>query len=326
MVHPVVRSAGIDTAKLCWRLSVDSPAGRAAGSLATIPTSRAMQLPDKINGHRVLWYPAAGLLAAEGHPGGAGNLAPADSLPNYVALMSGSLREYGIDVPDDPVRFDHSRHGFAGFGRLDVTVNLDTHSTPAGLAILSGVAAIQPDARLQTIVIRQPGARAIETIAWRGKRGIVARTYDKSTESLSGPRATLVRFEDQRRWPTNTRRQTAELDASAVRDIFCRRFAPLWQASRGVHVVTTTRAAQLLRDAVTREEITARQAVNAAGHLFLAQADVRIGPRTTQWRHRRIAQALGLVLVDGEIAEQQVDIDLGQVLEQVVDGNHWAHG
>jgi hypothetical protein len=229
-------------------------------------------------------------------------------------------------VPDEPPRFDHSRHGFAGFGRLDVTVNLATDSTPAGLAIMSGVAAIQPDARLQTIVTRQPGGRAVETVAWRGKRGIVARTYDKSTEALSGPRATLLRFEDQRRWPTDTRRQTADLDASAVRDIFCKRFAPLWKASRGVHVVTRTKAAQRLREAVTREEITPRQAVNVAGHLFLAQADVQIGPRTTRWRHGRIAQALGLVLVDGEIAEQEVEIDLADVLGQVVDGNHWAIG
>jgi hypothetical protein len=191
---------------------------------------------------------------------------------------------------------------------------------------MSGVAAIQPDARLQTIVTRQPGGRAIETVAWRGKRGILARTYDKSTEALSGPRATLLRFEDQRRWPTNTRRQTADLDASAVRDMFCKRFVPLWKASRGVHVVTTTNAAQRLREAVTRQEITAGQAVRAAGHLFLTQAGVQIGSQPTRWRHRRIAQDLGLVLVDGQIAEQEVDIDLGEVLAQVVDGNHWAHG
>jgi len=319
----LVSSAGIDTAKICWRLDVDSPAGRAADTLATVPTSRARQLPAKINGHRVLWYPDAGLLAAEGHPAGDGNLAAADALPDYVSLTSRCLREYGIDVPDEPMRFDHSRHGFAGFGRLDVTVNLATPGTPAGLAIMSGVAAIQPDARLQTIVTRQPGGRAVETVAWRGKRGIMARTYDKSTEALSGPRATILRFEDQRRWPTSTRRQTGDLDSSAVREIFCKRFRPLWQASRGVHVVTTTRAAQRLREAVTREEITSRQAVNAAGHLFLAQADVQIGPRKTRYRHRRIAQDLGLVLVDGAIAEQEVEIDLAQVLEQVVDGDHW---
>jgi hypothetical protein len=322
----IVSSAGIDTAKICWRLDVDSPAGRAADALATIPTSRARQLPAKINGHRVLWYPDAGLLAAEGHPAGADQLAAAQSLPDYVALTSNCLREFGIDVPDEPLRFDHSRHGFAGFGRLDVTVNLATDSTPTGLAIMSGVAAIQPDSRLQTIVTRQPGGRAIETVAWRGKRGIMARTYDKATEALSGPRATLLRFEDQHRWPTNTRRQTAELDASAVRDIFCKRFAPLWQASRGVQVVTTTKAAQRLRDAVRREDISAGQAIDVAGHLFLARAGVQIGSQPTRWRHRRIAQALGMVLVDGEIAEQEVDIDLAQVLEQVVDGNHWAIG
>jgi hypothetical protein len=279
-----------------------------------------------INGHRVIWYPLAGVLSAEGHPGGKDKLAGVEALPGYVAAMSRALWDHGVQVPEQPMRFDHSTHGFAGVGRLDLTVNLQTDSTPVGLAIMGGVAAIQPNGRLQTVVRRQKGGRAIETVTWQGTRGIVARTYDKSVEAASGPRATLLRFEDQRRWPGGHRRDVEELDAVKVRSIFHSRFAPLWQAAKGVHVVTVGNAAQRIGEAVRAEEITPGEAVDAAGHLMLAQADVRVGSRATQWRHRQIAKRLGLVLVDGELVEEEVDVDLADVLEQVLDGEHWAQG
>jgi hypothetical protein len=241
--------------------------------------------------------------------------------------MHAAMHEAGIPVPIDPGSFDYSRHGFDGFGRLDLTVNLPAASTVEGLLILAGVAAIQPDTRLQTIVTRQPGGRAVETVTWRGRRGIVARTYDKSTESLSGPRATLIRFEDQRRWAKQHRRDLEDVGTSAAgRAIFARRFTPLWQASKGVKLVTHTKAAQHLRQAVTDERITPGQAILVAGHLFLEQADVRVGNRTTQWRHRKLARQLGLVLVGGELVEQEVEVDMEDVMARVLDEGAWNEG
>jgi hypothetical protein len=171
-------------------------------------------------------------------------------------------------------------------------------------------------------VRRQRGGRAIETVSWQGSRGIVARVYDKSTEALSGPRGTLLRFEDQRRWPSSSRRDLDELTATAVREIFCRRFQPLWRASRGVTVVSSTNAARRLAEAVEREVITAGQAVDAAGHLMLARAGVQLGHRSTRYRHRRIAESLGLVLADG--SADDVEVDLNEVLEGVMGTDAWG--
>jgi hypothetical protein len=284
-------------------------------------------MAEPIGGHQVIWHPGAGLLTAEGHPAGKGELSSCDRLPDYVSGMHAAMRAAGIEVPTDPGSFDHSCHGFDGFGRLDLTVNLPAASTAEGLAILAGVAAIQPDARLQTIVTRQPGGRAVETVTWRGKRGIVARAYDKSTEALSGPRATLLRFEDQRRWTKHHRRDLEDVGtAAAGRAIFCKRFTPLWQASKGVKLVTHSKAAQHLRQAVTDERITPGQAVLVAGHLFLEQADVRVGSRGTQWRHRKLARELGLVLVDGQLTEQEVEVDMEDVMTRVLDEGAWNVG
>jgi hypothetical protein len=280
---------------------------------------------ELIGDHRAIWY-ASGLLVAEGHPhpAGKGQLASCDRLPDYVSRMHGAMHAAGIEVPSDPGRFGYSRHGFDGFGRLDLTVDLSTESTAVGLGILAGMAAIQPDTRLQTIVTRQPGGRAVETVTWRGRSGIKARAYDKSTEALSGPRATLLRFEDQRRWPSEHRRDLEDVgSAAAGRAIFAGRFMPLWQASKGVKVVTHVNAAQHLRQAVTEERITPGQAIDVAGYLFLEQADVRVGSRPTRWRHRKLARELGLVLVDGELVEQEVEVDMEDVMTRVLDEGAW---
>jgi hypothetical protein len=280
-------------------------------------------VPEPINAHRLIWHPGAGLLTAQGHPAGAGSLAGSKALPSYVAGMTEALRRFGIEVPEEVPRFEYSKDGFEGIGRLDLTVDLELDSTVAGLAIMGGLASIQPSGRLQQVVTRQKGGRAIETVTWRGRSGIVARMYDKSVEARSGARATRLRFEAQQQWKKGHRRDVDELDAEYLRRMFHSRFVPFWRAAKGVHVVTTTKAAHRVREAVTAEEITAGQGVDVLGYLVAAQADVRLGDRTTQYRHRCLAQRLGLVLVDGELVEEEVEIDLHDVLEQVCDGEHW---
>ena len=283
---------------------------------------------ERIGGHRVIWYPTAGLLVAEGHPAGKGELASCDRLPDYVSAMHAAMHDAGIPVPIDPGRFAYSRHGFDGFGRLDLTVNLPAASTAEGLAILAGVAAIQPDTRLQTIVTRQPGGRAVETVTWRGKRGIVARTYDKSTEALSGPRATLIRFEDQRRWPSQHRRDVEDVGtAAAGRAIFARRFMPLWQASKGVKVVTSATMVERVAQAVREDRITPGQGIMVMGHLLAEQQGATLGrSQPTRWRHRKLARELGLVLVDGELVEQEFEVDMQDVMTRVLDEGAWNEG
>ncbi len=73
-----------------------------------------------------------------------------------------------------------------------------------------------------------------------------------------------------------------------------------------------------------------------AGHLLMEQAGVRIdqetrrGPdgelktvahRSTRYRHAKLASELGLVLVDGEFHEVEVDVE--QLMEAAFDASAW---
>jgi hypothetical protein len=131
---------------------------------------------ELIGDHRAIWY-ASGLLVAEGHPhpAGKGQLASCDRLPDYVSRMHGAMHAAGIEVPSDPGRFGYSRHGFDGFGRLDLTVDLSTESTAVGLGILAGMAAIQPDTG-RGALLGQPAAPATAAPAAPGRTPASAGT------------------------------------------------------------------------------------------------------------------------------------------------------
>ena len=244
MQHPPI-AAGIDTWSVAWYLRDGGDESRAAGALATVKQRRSRAFPDTIEGHRILWFEDARMLKAEGHPK-AGDLAPADPsfLAERVEALAVGLADYGVTVPKNDSPFDRTGSpGFAGVNRLDSTVDLE-RSPEVGRAILTGIAAVPPPGRLKTHIVRQEAGRAIETVSWVGRTGVMARAYDKGVESGShrfhGER---VRFEDQRRWPAGHRRTLEELTPSYVGDTFRRRFAPVWRATRGVTVTGVTKAA-----------------------------------------------------------------------------------
>jgi hypothetical protein len=92
--------------------------------MATRPTARGRLVDGEIGGHRIVWFPDAALLAAEGHPGGEGTLALADDLPGAYTALRGALEaSMEAELPGDR-RFSWSEHGAVGVRRLDTAVNL----------------------------------------------------------------------------------------------------------------------------------------------------------------------------------------------------------
>lgn len=259
-------------------------------------------------------------MVAEGHPDPEA-LCPPSELAGAVVRVSRSLREAGVDVPEHGRAF--AAPGFAGLDgvrRLDCTVDvqLEPH---VGLAVMAGIAALDPGRGFQVVVTRQAGGPAVETVAWRARRGIVARVYDKGVEASIAPRGARVRLEAQRRWQAGARPDPLELTAAWVRDRFERRFAPLWKASKGVRVMGPNAIAHHLRQLVADGVLSPGRAVDAAGYLFLEQAGVHVGSRATRYRHRSILQEAGIVL--DPCSTGDVEVDLQAVLEEALETDAW---
>lgn len=330
--YPVIDAAGVDTWSVCWYLGVDSPGQKAMQALATDRAPRSQLLPDKVAGHRVGWFPGTRLLFAEGHPAGEGSLCRSDELPASLERLSGCLRDYGILSPDFPLlpvfapEGPRSRggEGFGGIRRLDSTVDLSFDHPIEGLAALAGVAAL-PLPRMKTQVMREVGGRRVETVYFRGSSGkrVLGRWYDKGLESGAAPRGLRVRPEDQRRFPKESRLDVEAVASSTyVRDAFVRRFEPLWRASKGVKVGGVMELAARLAELQDEGAITPSEAKRIAGHLVLDAAEAQRQSRSQCFRDRADARRHGLVLADGVLDE--VEVDLGEVLERALDSDAWG--
>jgi hypothetical protein len=293
-------------------------------------------LPDSIAGHRVGWFPGSRLLFAEGHPAD-GGLCPPEGLPSAQARVQGALHDFGVLPPayklaprtkmvgleEVPLPCIGGK-GFAGIRRLDSTVNIEFDRASEGLAALAGVAAI-PLPRSKTQIIREVGGRRVETVYFRGSSGkrVLGRWYDKGVESGVAPRGFLVRPEDQRRFPKEARLDVeAVAESNYVRDAFVRRFEPLWRASKGVKVAGAIELAQRISELVDEGAMTPAEAKSVAGYLLLETAEANRQSRATRYRDRARCRDHGLVLADGVLDE--VEVDLGEVIERALDSEAWG--
>lgn len=289
-------------------------------------------MPESVAGHRVGFFPGSRLLFAEGHPRPDG-LAGADDLPTAFDLVAEGLCDRGVLPPPfrlrpigGPgfVRPVVGGTGFAGIRRLDSTVDLTFDDPSEGLAALAGVAAL-PLPRCKTQVIREVGGRRVETVYFRGSSGkrVLGRWYDKGVESGATGRGLHVRPEDQRRFGKEGRLDLEAVASSTyVRDAFVRRFEPLWRAAKGVKVGGVMELAQRLAELQDDGEITPAEAKRIAGHLVLDAANCHRQSQRQIYRDRASARAHGLVLADGVLDE--VEVDLGDVLERALDSSAWG--
>lgn len=329
----MVKAAGVDTWSVCWYLQEGSKRHRAVEAMATERAPRSRLIPEKIEGHRVGFFPGSRLLFAEGHPNPEG-LAGSDQLvPAFDRLVEG-LRDRGIEPPSyrsRPQAYGLGKEtralgdsGFAGIRRLDSTVDLAFENPAEGLAALAGVAAL-PLPRVKTQVIREVGGRRVETVYFRGSSGkrVLGRWYDKGLESGRLGRGLHVRPEDQRRFPKEARLDLEAVASSTyVRDAFVRRFEPLWRAAKGVKVGGVMELAQRLAELQDEGEITPGEAKRIAGHLVLDAAEAQRQSSRQCRRDRADARRHGLVLADGVLDE--VEVDLGDVLERALDSEAWG--
>jgi hypothetical protein len=324
-----IEQAGIDTWSPCWYVGEGSAAHRAIDSLATQPTRRGRLVPEEIDGHRLGWFPESRLLYAEGHPAGSGRLAHGEALGERLEALEGALRDYGVPVVTGSARGGSQllgtddRPGRAGVRRLDITTDVRCEDGGTGLAVLSGIAALSP-AALSSVIRRQRGGTAIETVSWMSARGLVGRAYDKGIEAMTAARGELVRLEAQYRWNRDQRRDAEELDTAYVRAKFAGRFVALWRASNGIKVVGHMAMKDKLIEAIEAGALTASQAEQILGYQLLAAGRDRAPgvSRTTDYRRRRLIEESGFVLADGACLED-VEVDLHAVFAEALEGDAW---
>lgn len=336
--------AGVDTWSICWYLREGSSAQKAIEAMATQPGPQSMLIPkhEDIAGHRVGWFPAQRMLFAEGHPSPEGLCSP-HGLSEALTEVSEALCDRGIIPPafrrspeggfnlhggvPAPASQRHMMGvGFGGIRRLDSTVDLHLDDPAEGMAVLAGVAAV-PVPRCKTQVVREVGGRRVETVYLRGSSGkkVLGRWYDKGVESGLAPRGTIIRPEDQRRYPKAARLDVEAVASSTyVRDAFVRRFEPLWRASKGVKVATATELAVKIKQLVDEGELTPGEGIRVAGFLLLEQAECNPQKRATRYRTRRLCADAGLVLADG--VNDEVEVELADIIERALDSQVWGMG
>jgi hypothetical protein len=299
--------------------------------MATAPARRSLLLPDTVAGYRVGWFPGPRLAFVEGHPRSVGLCAPAQLGDAFQALER-QLADVGLVFtpssahrPWRPATGDGPQApGFAGVRRLDLTVDLRFGSGAEGLAVLAGVAAF-PLPRVQTRVYRQPGGRAVETVALHGRSGrrLLGRWYDKGVESGAAPRGELLRPEDQRRFDGRSRLPLEAATPEACRGLFQQRFLPLWKATKEVKVATSTKLVERVHELVLAGELAGVEGERLIGHLVADEAALaeELVSRATCFRRRARCRELGLVLADG--VTDEVEVDLHAVLERALEAEDW---
>jgi hypothetical protein len=323
----IVTAAGVDTWSPSWYVDPDGRAARWLRQFATVGGARGSRLlPEPIGGHRVGWFPS-GLLFAEGHPDADGLCRPSELSARALGLQS-ALIAHGVPLDGRERAFrslGSSSPGWGGLRRIDATVNLESDSRSEGVAVLAGIAACIRDSAGHAEV-RFGLDRGVETVYLRGYAGkrVLGRWYDKGLEASTAARGRLIRGEDQRRWSKDDRRDPADLSGDVLRDGFRRRFYPLWKATKGVIVAGPIVIAEKLIEAVEAGELSAREAESLAGHMVLAVAGGRRGAglsRATAFRREQRARELGLVAAEGVL--QEVEVDVGSVLEAALETDAW---
>jgi hypothetical protein len=315
-LRPVPRSGrvmevGIDTISVGWYAEPTSKVARALTGLADFRARGAVLLSERVGGFRVGWFPASGLVFAEGHPS-PGRLCSCDELPGALGRLDDELWDVGIPVAEVPS---------AGVRRLDVSADVEFDSAPEGLGLLECVAGAsfgsgrlagyRSGRCLETVVVRSPGGRSL------------ARIYDKGFQlDRARERGRRLRLEAQWRFPHGARPTLEGLDGEALRERFKRRFRPIWQAAGGFSLGGPELLVERVAEAVRSGQLRPSRARSVVGYLMLRSAGVDQGAYRTVAELERECRELGLAVSMLESEGRRFDV--ASVLDECLQPGMWG--
>lgn len=304
-----VVASGVDTWSPCWYAEPGSSLMSAMEALATRTSGRARMLPESVLGCRVGWFPASGLVFAEGCAS-KGGLANADELSGALARLSGALCDLGVLVGPS------SR---AGLRRLDVAVDLWTDSSSEGAAFVEAVSTV---ALGRSKVVAYRSDRRVESVLLTTPRGrTYGRIYDKGAELDAAPWGRWLRMEAQWRFPRVLRPSPESVDSKYLRERFWERFRGLWQSATGLRHRGVDEIGQVFAEAVDSGQLAASRARTLAGYLVLAAFGMRQGAPRTLYELERECRQLGLTV--SLLSQPKSVVDVGSVLEECLLDQVW---
>jgi hypothetical protein len=179
-------------------------------------------------------------------------------------------------------------------------------------AVLGNVPGLKPE------VIGKP-VETVYALSNRGRGAKLARGYDPFFRGLT-VRGESVRLEDQHR---KTLTLDHGLNALTPRELFHRRFGPVWRASQNVTVGGFPALSARLGSLLDEGAITPRQAEQAAAAMVFEAGGLERHLSRWTWRRRRnLLLDCGLALADDSLFEP-VQVNLGAVFEQAMECPEW---
>lgn len=292
-----VAERGVDTWRLLWR-----PGTPAGFKRAREWCSEKGVMPFPVAGHRVGYLPMAGggYLWMEGHPAEDGLAGPGE-LESCLARVVDSAENVGLPIGG----------GLAGVSRCDSTATTKWEKGGEGIAILRGMAALDVPRMKPAVYGRPP-----QTVYLQGARSrtIYGRVYDKGVEASLAAPGHLVRFEDQRRFDSKTRRMVENLEPAAF---FDQRFAEMRRAAEGIRAMSLPVMQRELAEQVVAGDIAYREAERLLGYVTMMETGVGASSVRTTERRRRELRDRGLVVADDFF--EPVSVNLGETLDAVVE-------
>lgn len=333
-VTPLLRDAGIDTARFLYRVkSEPAAADRILASLrGELPGPELVQVEEEgqlveredrsglragvltVDGESCLWVEGRPIQLWGGR-GFDGLLAPA-RLPEADQLIRDTLGYLGIKT--EP----------RGISRLDLTARTNQEGSLSDRhAILRGIAALKPPRRKVMPVLAPGNARTVELVYFiTPKAGVKQeRCYAEALTHLSAE--PTVRLESQTRWAKANRRHSEEWTPELCAQMFNRKFEALSKSVNGLVVATPRLLHQELLDRIADDpgpgEVTARQAETLLGYLALRDMGHEFPLRTRQRREAQLRD-LGLVESMPALGDPNFEhVELQEVFDRVTSFTSW---
>lgn len=302
-----VYEAGIDTVRLLYRLHDERQQERAHQLLGYVPEAIDGLRWGYLRDHELVWVEGR-MVQLLTRPGDR-SLMPAAALPDAQQEARRVL---------DVLRLSDARE--VGVARLDVTAGVEFDRPAQGWAVLRGMAALDAPRR-KTEVWHQRGRPETVYLATAGgaKR---ERIYDKGLEAGDAPAGTRLRFEAQMRFPKRVRTTAGWWTMERVHESFEGRYAPMARAADGVRVAGEAELRAVVRELVAEGKLGPVQARTLLGHLAAESVGIPTSNRTRR-RQRAELRRLGLAQALDGLEESGVDVELGDVLDELVTAEAW---
>lgn len=315
---PQVHQAGIDD--LSFTLQVEDPDRRrmldhwSVGRRLGTPTRDGFQ--SLWPPHQAFWFPQTGTLSVQAKRVPKNRLLPAGEVSTAAQQVVGVLVDAGI--------LDRGARPFATgqlkISRLDAAVDVEFPTALEGSRFLKAVSLVREWGGFYPQIVGVPGQQTVQHRRQRGKN-VAARVYSRHREELARLPGEIIRLEVQHRFKPSV--EARSLSAPQVQNMWVGHFFEMAPRNGKVKIAQTEAIVVALAERVAADEITVRQAADAAFFLQVEQAGMLadVFPARKIKDRRRLVKQLGVSVADAHT--EDLNVDVGEVVALGLERRHW---